>query len=273
MMIIFAVVCVGMAVAMAVRPSTGPVLQRRLGAVVEEQPLPRGRDRRRRLMVTAALTVVPVLGLLLDGGRGLCCGVAVMIIGGTVVVLGARGARRRLAARRRRAVAHACGVLAGQVRIGQVPLVAVRSAAEDCPVLAGAVATAELGGDVIGHWQRQATEPGQQGLADLARAWQLADATGAGMAEVLDQVTEALHEDEALALMIASEVAGPRSSGKIMALLPVVGIGLGYLIGGDPITFLFDSPAGWGCLVGGAASACSGVLWMEWVADRAGTEV
>jgi tight adherence protein B len=271
-MIVIAVLLAGLAAFFTVRVPSGPLLRRRLFVDAQEQPIPAGGGRRHGMVIVAVLLTAPTVAAVLDGPRGLCCGTAAVIIIGTVIILHRRSARRRLAAARRRAVAHSCAVLAGQVRIGQVPVVALRSAAEDCPVLAGSVATADLGGDVGAHWHRQAREPGYQGLADLARAWQLANSTGAGMAETLDGVAEALHEDEAVALVVDSEAAGPRTSGKIMALLPLMGIGLGYLIGGDPIAFLFDSPAGWGCLVGGAVLACAGVLWMEAVADRAEVE-
>ncbi len=267
MITMVALLLAGIAAALFVGAPPGRRWRQRLAAPAADQPVPQRPSTRQNLLVILMLVVSLWAAAVLDGGQGLWCTTAAAMVAGTVTVLARRGARRRSAARRRRAVAHACTVLAGQIRIGQVPLTALRSAAEDCPVFSGAVATAELGGDVVAHWHRQAREAGRHGLADLARAWQLAQSTGAGMAQVLDQVAETLHEDESLALVVASEAAGPRASGKIMALLPLVGIGLGYLIGGDPIRFLFGSAAGWACLVAGTALSCGGVLWMDRVAD------
>ena len=54
-----------------------------------------------------------------------------------------------------------------------------------------------------------------------------------------------------------------------MAALPLCGVGLGYLVGGDPLQFLLANPYGWGCLVLGVTLACSGVLWIDRLARRA----
>jgi tight adherence protein B len=220
------------------------------------------------LPILTAVVVPVVLGLL-TGRRGFWLGIPAMIIFVTVLTLVRAGAARRRTREARRQVAQVCSILATQVRIGQPPLVAVRSAAEDCPVLQPAVALVELGGDPAMAWHRQAATPGYRGLSELARAWQLATRTGADLADALDKVADGLFEDEAVGLVVASEAAGPRASGKIMAVLPLAGLGLGYAIGGDPVQFLTSSPYGWACLVIGTVLACAGVLWMERVADRA----
>ena len=58
-----------------------------------------------------------------------------------------------------------------------------------------------------------------------------------------------------------------------MAVLPLCGIGLGYVLGGDPIDFLVSGPFGWACLVGGASLAAVGVLWIEALARQVGKPV
>ena len=90
------------------------------------------------------------------------------------------------------------------------------------------------------------------------------------MADLLDQVATALRGDQSVERTVASELAGPRATGRVMAVLPLCGIGLGYLLGGDPIRFLLAGPLGWGCLVGGAVFAACGVLWIEWLARQVG---
>ena len=89
------------------------------------------------------------------------------------------------------------------------------------------------------------------------------------MSATLEQVAASLSADQALRAVVASELAAPRASGKVMAALPACGVGLGYLIGGDPLQWLLEAPLGWGCLVGGVALACAGVLWIEAIARRA----
>lgn len=269
-MIILSVLLAGLAALLSFDSPPGRALRRRLapvdqGIVSGTRPgswLP-------RVAPFLAAAAAPVVLGALDGRRGFWLGMPVAFAAATIWTLARAGAARRRALRARRQVAQACSVLATQVRIGQPPLVAVRSAAADCPVLRQAVTIVDLGGDPAVAWQRQAAVPGYQGLTELARAWQLATRTGADMADALDKVADGLFEDDAVGLVVASEAAGPRASGKIMAVLPLAGIGLGYAIGGDPVRFLTQTPYGWGCLIVGTGLACTGVLWMERVADRA----
>lgn len=220
--------------------------------------------------VAAAVGTVVLAGWA-GGARGAALTVPVLLIAGTVLILTRQSSRRRRAARKRRAVTQACSMLAAQMRVGQIPLDALRSVAQDCPTLAPAVSTADLGGDVVQQWYQQASEPGRSGLADLARAWELSIRTGASMTKSLDDLAQGLRDDEALELVITSEAAGPRASGKIMAGLPFVATGMGYLLGGDPVGFLVGSSYGWACLICGCAFACGGVLWMDRVASRVTT--
>lgn len=269
-MIIIAVLLAGLAGLCTFGTPVGRSLPVRLAPVdqrIVPGTVPKSRRRGLVPVLAAAAMLIALAGLF--GARGFWLGVPVVIVSGTVRVLVRASAVRRRAVAARRQVAQACSILATQVRIGQPPLVAVRSAAADCPVLRPAVAIVDLGGDPVEVWRRQAAAPGHHGLAEMGRAWRLASTTGADMADALDRVAEALFEDDAVGLVIASEAAGPRASGKIMAVLPVAGIGLGYAIGGDPLHFLTGTPYGWGCLVVGTALACAGVLWMERVADRA----
>ena len=269
-MIMVAMLLAACAAGLAVRPPPDASLARRLRAA----PVQRSSRLRRRIDRSTLVLVVIMIGVPLSAGLILgrrvgWLSVPMMIMVATAVIIARHAGRRRIADRHRREVSQACSMLAAQVRIGRPPLLALRSAAEDCPVLRPGLATADLGGDVPGRWIDQSREPGRAGLAELARAWQLATVTGSGMAGALQDVTEALIADESLGLVIGSEAAGPRASGKVMAALPLVGLALGYLIGGDPIRFLIDTPAGWACLAAGAVLVAVGVLWMERVADQA----
>lgn len=272
-MIILAVLSAGLAAALVARPPLSRIVLRRLATRASEVEI----VRRRRVEPTALLTMLILLGVPAVvgptlGRKAFWLCIPMMIMLATVGVIVRRALRRRRAGESRKEVAQACAILAAQVRIGQPPLIALRSAAEDCEVLRPAVSTADLGGDLPARWLGQSGEPGRAGLGDLARAWRLSSATGSGMAEALDDVSAALSDDETLGLVIGSESAGPRASGKVMAALPLVGVALGYLIGGDPLDFLINSGAGWACLIAGAILVSAGVLWMERVADQASGE-
>ena len=69
-----------------------------------------------------------------------------------------------------------------------------------------------------------------------------------------------------------SELAAARASGRIMGLLPLVGLLMGHVIGARPTVFLTTTWLGRGCLVGATLLACLGVLWSESLADRVARE-
>ena len=221
------------------------------------------------LLVAAGSVVILLTGILLDGVRGAVLGLALVVVGSTVAGLGHRRHQRRAAERSRAEVARSCSVLAAYLRVGQLPGEALVLAAVDCPLLRDARDAHQLGGDVPRVWRLQAGRPGQAGLGDLARAWQVSVQTGAPMAGPLEQVAASLSADQSLRSVVDGELSAPRATGKVMAVLPGCGIGLGYLLGGDPIHWLFGGPLGWGCLLAGVVLACLGVLWIEALARQA----
>lgn len=133
--------------------------------------------------------------------------------------------------------------------------------------------TRTLGGDVVQVWRQQGCRPGHAGLLELARAWQISTETGAPMSSTLNQVAASLAADQALTQVVNSELAAARATGKVMVVLPGCGIGIGYLLGGDPARWLLAGPAGWACLLVGVVLACAGVLWIEALARQASTGV
>ena len=64
------------------------------------------------------------------------------------------------------------------------------------------------------------------------------------MADVLAQVAGNLRRQRQLHSVIDAELAAARTSGHIMAALPFLAVGLGYLAGADPVAFLFGGVLG-----------------------------
>ncbi|MET1007506.1 MAG: hypothetical protein ABWX96_18290 [Propionibacteriaceae bacterium] len=271
-MIGLSVLLAGLAALLFAGPSPGRSMTARL--VVPEEGLevarigPARSRWRRWAMVAAAVAWVWVAHDRF-GAEGVAVALAVLIVVGTAGRLSVQSRRSRAALRARTDVAQACSVLASQIRVGRVPTEALAGAVEDCPVLADASRVQQLGGDVTAVWRAGSREPGQAGLADLARAWQVSMRTGAPLAPSLEQVSQALTADLALRTLVAGELSAPRATGKIMAVLPFCGLGMGYLLGGDPIQFLLSSPYGWVCLVAGVGLAAAGVLWIDRLAVQA----
>lgn len=233
-------------------------------------PAPPRRARRLGWLKVAAPVAAGVIAAGLLGGRRAAVVAIVVAMAGATATAVVRGRwRQRRAIRRRIAVAGACSALASEVAIGKVALEALADAARDWPVLAEAAATAGLGGSPTAVWRVAAQQPGAGGLSELAQAWDLATRTGAPMAPTLDAVAGALREDRSIAQTIDGELAAPRATGRLIAFLPVVGVGIGIALGGDPLSFLISNPIGQVCLVVGVGLACAGLLWSERIADRA----
>jgi tight adherence protein B len=280
-MIMMCLGCAVLAAWLAVPAPTGLTARGRLAPV---KPVPatdtgaRGKDRRRRglwtffLIMIFSFVAISAAGYAAKGqGAVLSC--AIVLIAVTAVRLVWQYRRRRSALRARAEIAHACAVLASYLRVGQVPSAALAIAAADCVVLRESHQARTLGGDVVQVWRQQARRPGHAGLLELARAWQISTETGAPMSSTLDQVAASLAADQALTQVVNNELAAARATGKVMAVLPACGIGIGYLLGGDPARWLLAGPAGWACLLAGVVLACAGVLWIEGLARQASTEV
>lgn len=234
-------------------------------------------ETRRRRSWTALVIMIILLGLIIAASYvakslGGVLASAALLVAVTAVRLAAQHRRRRSARRTRTDVAHACTVLASYLRVGQVSSAALAIAAADCQVLRDGHHAHSLGGDAVHVWRQQARRPGYGGLLELARAWQVSGETGAPMSSMLDQVAASLSADQELIRVVNSELAAARATSKVMAALPLCGIGIGYLLGGDPARWLLAGPAGWACLLSGLVLACAGVLWIEALARHASAE-
>jgi tight adherence protein B len=181
----------------------------------------------------------------------------------TALVLAQRAQhRRRAAATATRAqIIEALDILAADLTAGRPPLDALEGAATIYPDFQVAHAAAKLGGDVPGALEVSAESPGAQGLRALAAAWRVAEESGAAFAALTERLAASLRADEAIHRQTAASLAGARSTARILALLPVFGIALGYSLGADPLTFLTATPTGWLCLTAGLSLTTLGLHW------------
>ncbi|MHA6762161.1 type II secretion system F family protein [Streptacidiphilus sp. PAMC 29251] len=207
--------------------------------------------------------------------------VAALAAGAVVPAIRLRRRRRasRVRGQRRTAVVALCAALAGELRTGATPHQAVEMAAAeftgsgeltasgeftgsgestvagepvlDCTVLLAAV---RYGGGVPEAFRVLAGVPGAEGAAGIAACWQVASSSGAGLAAGLDRVAEGLRAERALRETVRAELAGPRSTAGLLALLPVFGLLLGPRSG----------PIRCGCCCtprAGCSACCSGRRW------------
>lgn len=224
----------------------------------------------RRVAPLALIVGATTVGGLVGGADGLVVGAAAALPVLTAVVVWRRHRRRADADRGAREVAAACQLLVGLLRVGHVPSSALRIAARDAPVLAEAAAMIGIGSEAAPVLRRAGSAPGRSGLAELAAAWEVADRTGASLTATLDALADRLVARRAVEQVVAAELSAPRATGRLLAVLPVAGLLLGYSFGGDPLAFLTGSLPGRVSLVLGVALGCAGVIWTEHLADQGG---
>ncbi|MEU9202414.1 type II secretion system F family protein [Streptomyces sp. NPDC048332] len=178
--------------------------------------------------------------------------------------LGRRELRRE---RERRAdgVVDLCGAVVGELRAGHEPGQALLVAVHVTGVLGtsgpGVSAAARFGGDIPRALVQAAAEPGLEGLAGVAACWRVAADGGAGLASGLDRLEGALRAERRQREELRAQLAGPQSTVVVLALLPVLGVGLGSALGADPLAVLLHSPVGLGCLVAGSLLQAAGLAW------------
>ncbi|MFD5191493.1 type II secretion system F family protein [Streptomyces sp. NPDC058357] len=225
-------------------------------------------ERREWLCLPVAL-VVAVLGK----------SVLPLLAGAVAVPLVRRWLRRRARGkeRERRAagVVALCAAVVGELRAGHEPgqalLVAVRGTGVMGSAEAGVSAAARFGGDVPGALGQAAREPGLDGLAGVAACWRVAVDGGAGLAAGLDRLEGALRAEQRRREELRAQLAGAWSTVAVLALLPVLGLGLGAALGADPLRVLLHTPAGLVCLATGGLLEAAGLGWAARIV-RAGEE-
>jgi tight adherence protein B len=181
--------------------------------------------------------------------------------------------RRRVRLRRRAtesdSLQGALDVLVGELRVGAHPVAAFTVAATEvdgavAASLRAVAARARLGADVAAglhsvarssslpvHWER------------LAVCWQLAQDHGLAIATLMQTAQRDIVERARFSAKVDAGMAGARTTAAVLAGLPLLGVGLGQLIGADPVTFLLSGGMGGWLLVIGVALACGGLLWSD----------
>ncbi|MEW1691838.1 type II secretion system F family protein [Streptomyces sp. NPDC091265] len=192
------------------------------------------------------------------------------MLAGAVAVPVARQWLRRRGMRKSRehradGVVDLCGAVVGELRAGCEPgqalLVAVRGTGLLGEAEAVVSAAARFGGDVPGALGQAARAPGLDGLAGVAACWRVTVDGGAGLAAGLDRLEGALRAERRRREELRAQLAGAWSTVAVLALLPVLGMGLGAALGADPLRVLLHSPAGLICLVTGGLLEAAGLFW------------
>jgi tight adherence protein B len=221
------------------------------------------------------------VGVLIAGGSCLS-GTALSGVGGNVLVGALRGgllagavltgwtvyARRRASkalSERSQCWQEACEVMAAQLRAGRSAPQALEAAAAACPELLPAARQLHLGGDVASALREIPSAPAAAGLAS---AWATAEASGAALAGVVERVLSEVLVQQEVRREVEGQLAGPRATARLLSVLPIAGVALGFALGVDVPHMLFSTVFGLTCLMVGGALALLGLAWVERLVTR-----
>jgi tight adherence protein B len=172
------------------------------------------------------------------------------------------GGRRRQVSCRRAAVIELCDGIAAELAAGRTPAAAFAEAAAVLdPSVAGALLRPRPGEELADTLERAAAAPGAEGLRLLAGCWRIGAERGGALATVIDNLAETLRDQEAHRQEIAAQLAGPRATARLLAGLPLLGLGMAAALGAHPLAFLFGTVPGVVCLVVGAGLDALGLWW------------
>jgi tight adherence protein B len=208
----------------------------------------------RRIGTALLLVVVLALAAVLGGPVAVAVAACYGLVG---VRAASQRARRRREAAIRREQLDRLGAAAADLRAG-LPVQAV------LPVQPAFTAARPSWQAVIAG-PRRAPRPGRAEAlaARVEAAVNLAERTGAPLAELLERVeTDARARDRAHRAA-AAQAAGSVATAWLLAGLPAGGIALGYAVGADPLAVLLHTPVGAACAIGAVALQLGGLAWSQ----------
>lgn len=166
-------------------------------------------------------------------------------------------------------LADALGLVAAGLRSGLPPGSALRIAAESSEwgraerLRVESVVGALERGSVAGRaWQHPDDgEEAASAYRTVGAVWDLASETGAPLADAVLGLSDHLREEARVRGQLGALAAGPRTSQRMLTLLPVIGPLLALLIGAEPVDLYLRSPAGAAAVMLGAALTVLGWRW------------
>jgi len=211
-----------------------------------------------------------VAGLLAAGPGGALAGVLVAI---TVSRARTDRAARKAATRGAAELADSLRRITDELRAGSHPAAALAGVTADGPVaarlLTPAATAARLGDDIPAALRRRHDTGPAAELGRVAAAWSLAEQHGVPLADVLIGVHDDIRWRVRFEAGVQALLAGPRATAGVLTALPGLGVGLGQLLGADPIGVLRGGPLGQVLLIVGLGLVAAGRAWTEQILRRA----
>ncbi|MGC0367007.1 tight adherence protein B [Rhodococcus sp. 27YEA15] len=212
--------------------------------------------------------VIPA-GCLVGGFPGGC---AIAILLGTAQLRYRRSVSTAERESSRSALLAGLEVLVAELAVGAHPAAASSVAGEECSgevgsVFRSAAARARLGGCAAAAF----TLPGSRIEREYARigaVWKVADDHGLALAELLTSVRSDMLGRKRFRQRTESALAGARATATVLAGLPVLGIGLGQLMGASPVRILLGGGLGGIMLLTGSVCIALGLLWTDKITGK-----
>lgn len=100
-------------------------------------------------------------------------------------------------------------------------------------------------------------------LVNCANLLEINSSTGSSVTEALNRITQAMMNRRTQEQLISTELASTKATVFVLAGLPVMGAGMGLILGTDSISWLLSSTVGRTCLVFGVILEVAGWLWIK----------
>lgn len=155
--------------------------------------------------------------------------------------------------------------LAVLLQAGAVPLVAWRHLADTGDAHAAAVVSRASAGMPLA----EAIEAEGGAWQDLAAAWEIATTVGAPLAEVLRAIAETLRDATSAADDVRIALAEPAGTARLLLLMPLAGLLLGFALGFDTVSVMIGNPIGAACVVMGLLLMLAARVWTRRLLDKA----
>ena len=207
-------------------------------------------------------------------------GVAAALLGGLAAFALRRTVAHKIAARtrddERSGAAEALAVLSSELRAGRSPDVALEAAAvvasgRFAGALLAAAGSGRIGADPVTCLLRDVDRSAVPHLlTGLAACWQVCAGTGSSLAAAIERLAEGLRAEQGQRLAVEAELAGPRATAGMLALLPIAGIALAAGLGADPLHVLLHTTVGLVCLGLGLCLEALGLWWTSRLVAAAG---
>lgn len=83
------------------------------------------------------------------------------------------------------------------------------------------------------------------------------------MAAAIERLVRAEVANESVRRELDTQLAGPKSSARVLAALPIIGLLLGSGLGASPLSWLTSTPIGLGVLLAGLTVEAVGLWWVS----------